>query len=192
MQIPLEIAFHNFASSEWIETEIRERVAKLEKLYPRLVGCRVSVEALHQQHRTGNIYDVHIEIIVPGAELAVSREPHRAKEKYAHPTLRTSLRDAFAAAERQLKDYKRQQAGEVKVHADAALFQGQISQLYPKEEHGFILTNEGSQLYFHRNSVLDADFAKLKRGDVVHYVAADGDTGPIARKVWVGPDFHMD
>src|SRR5919201_260888 len=107
MQIPLEITFHNLESSEWIETEIRERAAKLEKLYPRLVGCRVSVEALHQQHRTGNVYDVHIELIVPGVELAVSREPHRVKEKYAHPTLRTSLRDAFAAAERQLKDYKR-------------------------------------------------------------------------------------
>ncbi len=54
-----------------------------------------------------------------------------------------------------------------------ALFQGQISQLHPQEEHGFVLTGEGSQLYFHRNSVLDADFAKLKRGDVVHYVPAE-------------------
>ncbi len=78
MQVPLEISFHNSASSEWIETEIRERAAKLEKIYPRLVGCRVSVEALHQQHRTGNVYDVHIGLIVPGGELAVRREPHRA------------------------------------------------------------------------------------------------------------------
>lgn len=30
---------------------------------------------------------------------------------------------------------------------------------------------------------MDADFAKLKRGDAVHYIAVDGDTGPIARKV---------
>ncbi len=100
MQIPLEITFHNLASSAWIETEIRERAAKLEKPYPRLVGCRVSVDARHQQHRTGNVYDVHIDLIVPGAELAVSREPHRATEKYAHPSLRSSLRDAFAARAR--------------------------------------------------------------------------------------------
>jgi cold shock CspA family protein/ribosome-associated translation inhibitor RaiA len=191
MQTPLEIAFHNLPSSDWIESEIRDRAAKLEKIYPRLVGCRVSVEALHKQHRTGNIYDVHIELSLPGATLMVSREPHRAKEKYASPNLRTSLRDAFEAAERQLLDYKRQQQ-EGEVQADEMLLQGQISQLYPDEEHGFILTGEGTQLYFHRNSLMNADFDRLKRGDIVHYEAADGDTGPIARKVWVGPDHRLD
>ncbi len=73
-----------------------------------------------------------------------------------------------------------------------APFQGQIAQLYPAEDHGFILTNEGSQLYFHRNSLMDAEFAKLKRGDAVHHIEDIGDTGPIARKVWLGPDYHLD
>lgn len=188
MQTPLEITFHNLPSSEWVERQIRQRVEKLEKRYPRLVGCRVSVEALHHQHQTGNIYEVHIDLKLPGGELAVSREPHRAKEKYAHPDLRQSLRDAFAAAERRLAGYKEQQAGDVKTHE--APFAGEIAQLYA--DHGFILTGAGAQLYFHRNSVMNADFAKLKRGDIVHYVPADGDTGPTAYKVWIGPDFHMD
>jgi len=26
----------------------------------------------------------------------------------------------------------------------------------------------------------------------VHYIASDGDTGPIARKVWLGPEDHLD
>lgn len=190
MKVPLEITFHNLQSSEWVEAAIREQVLKLEKIYPRLVGCRVSIEALHKQHRSGNICDVHIELRLPGGALVVSREPHRAREKYANPTVGTSLRDAFAAAARQLKDYKQRQSGEVKTHEP--LFQGQVAQLYPQEDHGFILTNEGTQLYFHRNSLIDADFAKLKRGDAVHYVASDGDTGPIARKVWLGPDYHLD
>jgi len=72
------------------------------------------------------------------------------------------------------------------------MFQGQVAQLDPTADHGFILTNEGTQLYFHRNSLLDADFAKLKRGDAVHYIASDGDTGPTASKVWLGPDYHWD
>ncbi|HWI27537.1 MAG TPA: HPF/RaiA family ribosome-associated protein [Stellaceae bacterium] len=190
MQSPLEIAFHNLPSSEWVEQEIRERVAKLEKRYPRLVGCRVSVEALHHQHRTGNIYEVHIDLKLPGGEVAVSREPHHARDKYAHPDLKRSLRDAFAAAERRLDDFKEQQAGEIKTHA--VPFQGQIAEIDLAGEHGFILTAEGSQLYFHRNSVMNADFAKLKRGDAVHYVATDGDTGPTAAKVWLGPDYHLD
>lgn len=190
METPLEIAFHNLPPSDWIEQTIRGHVGKLEKLYPRLVGCRVSVEALHHSHQTGNIYEVHVDLRLPGNALAVSRAPHRPTKKYAHPELRQSLREAFAPAERQPLDFKRQQAGEVKRHE--APFQGQIAQLYPAEDHGFILTNEGSQLYFHRNSLMDAEFAKLKRGDAVHYIEDIGDTGPIARKVWLGPDYHLD
>jgi cold shock CspA family protein/ribosome-associated translation inhibitor RaiA len=190
MQSPLEIAFHNLPSSEWIEQAIREHVGKLEKIYPRLVGCRVSVEGLHKQHRTGNIYEVHIDLRLPGGALAVSREPHHAKEKYAHPDLRRSLRDAFAAAERRLKEYKARQAGEVQVHE--AMIQGQVAMVAPEDDHGFILTGEGTQLYFHRNSLMNVALEDLKRGDVVHYVAADGDTGPIARKVWRGAEHDLD
>jgi ribosome-associated translation inhibitor RaiA len=114
MQKPLEISFANMDTSPAVEEEIRRRVAKLEKLCDRIVHCRVSVELQHRQHRTGNVFEVHIDLALPGAELPVSRQPHRAKEKYATPDIRTSLRDAFAAAERQLKDFKEQQRSEVK------------------------------------------------------------------------------
>ena len=85
MQQPLEIAFHNLDSSPALEAEIRKRFARLEKLCDRLTACRISVEALHNQHRTGNIYEVHIDMLVPGGELVVSRAPHKAMEKYASP-----------------------------------------------------------------------------------------------------------
>lgn len=181
MQTPLDIAFHNMPSSPEIEGEIRQRVDKLNRLFDRMIGCRVAVEAQHQQHRTGNVYDVHIEMVVPGGELVVSRQPKKAKEKYANPDIHTSIRDAFAAAERQLKDYKQQLKGEVKTHA--AREPGQISQLNALEDHGFLLTPEGTNLYFHRNSVIDG-FDALEVGDKVDYVEAMGDTGPTASKVF--------
>jgi ribosome-associated translation inhibitor RaiA/cold shock CspA family protein len=186
MQKPLEISFTNMEASPAVEEDIRRRVAKLEKIYDRIVHCRVSVELLHRQHRTGNVFEVHIELALPGGELVVSREPHRAKEKYAFPDIRVSVRDAFEAAERQLKDFKERQRGEVKPHEVA--FQGQVSQLYPAKDHGFILTHEGTQLYFHRNCVINAVFDKLKRGDPVQFVEIIGDTGPIASKVWLSSE----
>ena len=146
------------------------------------IGCRVSVEQLHRRHHTGNLYEVHIDLRVPGDEIVVSHEPHRAREKFADPDLGIALRNAFKAAERRLLDYKRRQRGEVKLHDD--FFAGQVSQLYPEEDHGFILTHEGSQLYFHRNSLIQRDFDRLKVGDRVHFVETVGDTGPIASKVW--------
>jgi cold shock CspA family protein/ribosome-associated translation inhibitor RaiA len=183
METPLEIVFHNTPTSPEVEAEIREHVDKLERRFGRLVGCRVAVELLHRQHQTGNVYDVHITMRVPRGELAVSREPHRPKQKYAQPDIHISLRDAFKAAERQLTEYKRKLKGEVKPHEES--FAGQISQLYPAEDHGFILTHEGTQLYFHRNSLISkGDFDQLRVGERVHFVETVGDTGPIASKVW--------
>ena len=184
MDVPIEIVFHNMSSSQTVEAEIRERIEKLDRLYDHLIGCRVSVELLHRRHKTGNLYDVHIDMRVPGNELAISREPHRAREKFANPDLGVALRDAFRAAERRLVDFKRKQHGEVKLHAEDALLAAQVSQLYSDEDHGFLLTPTGGQLYFHRNSMVNRDFDRLEVGDKVHVVETVGDTGPIASKVW--------
>lgn len=113
MERPLDIAFHNMEPSAELEAEIRRHVDKLAKLYDRLTACRVSIEALHQQHRTGNLCEVHVIMSVPGRDLAVSHEPHRARERYAHPDVHVTIREAFHTAERQLQDYK------AKLHAEA-------------------------------------------------------------------------
>lgn len=108
MDRPLEIAFHNLQRSESLEAEIRTQVEKLEARYGHLVGCRVSVESLHQQHQTGNSFEVHITLSVPGQDIVVSHEPHHAKERRAHPDVRSAAREAFKAAERRLESHKSQ------------------------------------------------------------------------------------
>ncbi|HEX5328160.1 MAG TPA: HPF/RaiA family ribosome-associated protein, partial [Acetobacteraceae bacterium] len=108
MDRPLEIAFHNMSQSDSLEQLVRDRVDKLDRRYGRLIGCRVSVEALHRQHQSGNLYECHVVMSVPGRDLAISREPHRAKDEYAHPDVRVCIREAFDAAERQLLEYKDQ------------------------------------------------------------------------------------
>jgi len=104
----LQIAFHNMKSSPALSADIQKRVAKLEKLYGRLTSCRVSVEALHRNHRTGNVHDVHIEIEAPGKRIVVSHQPHHMSERHRKPTARSSIHDAFKTAEQQLKDFKAQ------------------------------------------------------------------------------------
>lgn len=183
MEVPLELSFHNIQPSDAIEAAVRERVNKLGAIYNRLVVVRVHVEARMKRHRTGNIYTVHIELGVPGKDLVVSKAPHKPRRKYADPDLYTIIREAFDTAERQLKEFKAQISGEVKTHESDFQFQGQVAQLFPEQDHGFLLTKEGGQLYFHRNSVLNNGFDKLKEGDIVHYVETVGDTGPIASKV---------
>ncbi len=176
MDVPLELSFHNMSNSPQIEDDVRNHVAKLDRLYDHLIGCRVAVEATTT---AAPRYDVHIELSVPGTELVVSRANH------GHPELRAAIRDAFHAAERQLKAFKARISGTVLPHETVVV--GQVTQLNRDQDFGFIQTNTGGQLYFHRNSLIDGGFDDLADGTVVQYVQADGDTGPTAIKVWASP-----
>jgi ribosome-associated translation inhibitor RaiA/cold shock CspA family protein len=188
MQVPLEIAFHNMDSSDWAEQEIRTRVAELERIFDRLVSCRVRIDQRNKS-LTGSIPPVvHIELGIPGrGEIVVSHEPDHLLRKYQRPDLRNAINEAFRVAERRLHDMKEQleDRSQRSPHEVANQSLGQIAEMRPEEDFGFLLTKEGSLLYFHRNSVLSGDFDQLSRGDDVHYNEAVGDTGPIATKVRV-------
>lgn len=188
MQVPLELAFHNIESSQWAEDEIRARVADLEKIYHRLISCRVRVDQ-PAENNSGSIPPVvHIELSIPGRkELVVSHEPAHLQRKYQQPDLRKAIREAFRIAERQLRDLKEQREGRTKepLHDSENQSLGQVAELTLEKDHGFLMTKEGGLLYFHRNAVLSGDFDDLRRGDDVYYVEDVGDTGPIATKVRV-------
>ena len=182
MDTPLEIAFHNLQSSPAIETELRHHVDKLEHRFGRLVGCRVSVERLHAQHRTGNLFEVHITLTVPGRDIAVSHPPQKARERFANPDIHVSIRDAFDAAERRLEAFKGRVRSDTSA-PNASALTGQVTLIEPGADHGFILNNTGSQLYFHRDSVTNGRFEALTQGDKVHYVEEQGEAGPVAAKI---------
>src|SRR5262245_24165412 len=188
LQVPLEIGFHNIESSGWAENEIRSRVAKLEKMYERLVSCRVRVDQ-RASNSNGTIPPVvHIELGIPGRkDLVVSHEPDHLQRKFQTPDLHTAINEAFRIAEDQLAELKMKRDGRTKdgFHDAENQFLGQIAELTPTEDFGFLMTKEGGLLYFHRNSMLAGDFDSLERGDEVYYVEDLGDTGPTASKVWV-------
>lgn len=193
MQVPLQIAFHKAEKSEWAENEIRSRVDKLQDIYERIIGCRVTVDQRARNVERTLPPVVRIEISLPGtAPLIVAYEPDRLQQKYQRPEVGNAINDAFAIAERQLAQFKEEREGRNKNghHDIQNQFLGQISQLYPNGDHGFIMTADGSNLYFHRNAVLQGDFDKLRVGDNVHYVEEMGDTGPLATKVRVASVSH--
>ena len=116
MQQPLQIVWRDMQPSPALEADIRERVAKLEQFYDRIVGCRVVVEQRHRHRRHGNLYNVRVELAVPGPDIAVGRE-HRSD--HAHEDVYVAARDAFRAARRGLEDLARRQRGDLKTHAGA-------------------------------------------------------------------------
>jgi cold shock CspA family protein/ribosome-associated translation inhibitor RaiA len=185
VQVPIEIGFHNIPSIPWAEEEIRARIAKLEQIFDRLIACRVRVDQRVNKENVPPV--VRIEMGVPGKDLVVSHEPDFLQHKFQKPDLRNAINEAFRIAEDQLAEYKRQLQGRSKVihHDGPNQFLGQVAEIDPAGDFGFILTKEGGMLYFHRNSLLSGDFGSLRRGDEVHYVEEMGDTGPTASKVRV-------
>jgi cold shock CspA family protein len=202
MEIPLQITFRNMPPSEAIENNIKEKTAKLESFFNRIMSCRVVVEAPHRHHHKGKAYQVRIDLTVPGAELVINRAPqrlsatksngstpsekelaesHEPSKHAAHEDVYVAIRDAFNAAGRKLQDYARRQSGAVKAHEPVA--HAQVSKLFPQEGYGFLETAEGREIYFHGNSVLQPGFDRLKVGAEVHFAEEQGEKGPQATTV---------
>ena len=150
-----------------------------------LPGSRRPAREKRHRHNSAR---VRIELGIPGhKELVVSHEPEHLERKFQRPDLHNAIHEAFRIAERQLRDLKEQRERRTKEphHDSENQALGQVAELAPERNQGFLMTKEGGLLYFHRNAILTGDFDKLRRGDEVYYIEDVGDTGPMATKVWV-------
>ena len=83
-----------------------------------------------------------------------------------------------------MRDLATQQKGKVKLHPEQQT-NAFVHRLFPEEGYGFIRTVEGQDIYFHRNSLLNANFDTLEIGTGVAYEATEGDEGLQASTVRV-------
>jgi cold shock CspA family protein/ribosome-associated translation inhibitor RaiA len=196
MQSPLQITFRNITPSATIEEWIRDEADKLDSFYNRVMGCRVAIEVPHRHRRKGSPYHIRIDLTVPGEEIVVKREPslsHRARQlgesgikkhlevESPHKNLRLAINDAFRAAGRRLQDYARRQRGDVKSHPP--LQGARVGKILQDEGYGFLTSDDGRGIYFHKNSVLNRAFSRLKVGTRVSFIEEPGEKGPQASTV---------
>jgi cold shock CspA family protein len=142
--------------------------------------CHVIVDSPHQHHHQGGLFKVVIDVTVPEAEIVTDRAHPRS---HAHEDPYVALRDAFRATRRQLEDYERTHRLDVKTHVGQP--RGRIAELDREGGHGRIETADGRFVYFHRNSVVDADFDELAVGVEVRFAEEAGDQGPQASSLHV-------
>jgi cold shock CspA family protein/ribosome-associated translation inhibitor RaiA len=175
LQIPLDITAHHFTLDGALESQIRERAEGLEKFYPRLIRCHVTIEGPGNHHRSGGPIDVRVDLSVPGKELVVTRQ--------SGEDVAIVVRDAFDAARRQLQDFAQLQRRDIKNHEGPP--EGSISKVFSDRGYGFIADQAGREIYFHRNSVLGGGFDAVKVGDRVRFAEEQGAEGPQASSVTV-------
>jgi cold shock CspA family protein len=90
--------------------------------------------------------------------------------------INVTIRDAFKAVRRQLQGFACKQSGAVKHHE--ATSHARVTRLLPKEGYGLLETEDGEDIYFHRNSVLGSGFDELGIGTEVSFAEEMGDEGP--------------
>ena len=196
MIMPVQITFRNMEPSTSVEDWVREEIDKLESYYGQIMNCQVALEIPHRHRIKGKQYHIRIRLTVPGREIVVRWEPTLNKEarhlgvpeltkKWEvnphHKKLRQALNDAFRAAARRLEDFARRQRGDVKTHALLPI--GRVNRLLKEKGYGFLTTLDGREIYFHKDSVLNRGFSRLRVGSSVSFAEEQGEKGPQASTV---------
>lgn len=103
MPSSLEITFHGLERSEAVEERIREKFKRIETHFDRITHARVVIEAPQRRTPLPKFFHVSIDFAIPGhKDIIVKHEPDADK---AHTDVMLALRDAFAAAQRQVDDF---------------------------------------------------------------------------------------
>jgi len=179
MQTALQVRWHNVDPSEAVAAHVREEAARLERFWDRITGCAVTLEAPSSHHRhSGAQYRVRVEVSVPRGRIVVARDPPKS---WTHTDVYLAVKGAFREAERQLADHVRRLDARVKTHAAPAA--ATVARVMPDAGYGFLVTEDGREIYFHERSVLHGGFGRLRVGSEVRFVEEAGDEGPQASTV---------
>ena len=100
MQIPPEITFEGSESSDAARAQILSEIEKLEAHNHRITGCRVKVIAPSHKHRHGSEFHIHIWLTIPPHANIVVDQTASNDARHEHANI--AIRDAFAAARRQI------------------------------------------------------------------------------------------
>lgn len=178
MQLPVEITYRGVEKTDEIDNLIRTKADRLDKFCDHITRCEVAIEQPNQSQREGSPFRVRVDVRVPPGHELVADE--KQTEHEMHEPLTKIIGDAFKTMERQLKDLVERQRREVKTHVEERAL---ITKLF--SDYGFITDGGGVDIYFHRNAVVNGDFAELKIGTEVRFDLSHGEMGPQASTVHV-------
>jgi cold shock CspA family protein/ribosome-associated translation inhibitor RaiA len=183
MKKPLQIAFRNMETSQFVERLVRERVERLERQRPDIIGCRVVIEVPHRSKEGGKLaLGVAVEVEVAGRPTIVGRGEEDRRESKGDQT--RAIGRAFDVVQRQLGEAGDVQTGAVKMH-ESRLEAGVVTRLFPEQNYCFVEVKDSPDLYFTRNAVAGGSFDALEPGTMVHVTRAttEGPMGPQASSV---------
>ncbi|HVY54005.1 MAG TPA: HPF/RaiA family ribosome-associated protein [Gammaproteobacteria bacterium] len=178
----VQVTFRDIPYSEALESHIiNDHAKKLSELYDQIISCRVVLAITQNRKHQGKLYNIRVNLAVPGKEIVVNRQEN--EDVYV------AIRDAFNALTRQLEDYIRKRRGDVKTH-DFPL-NGFVARLFPDEKFGFIKGQDGNEYYFSATNIASTTFDHLTVGDTVRFLSEPSNDGLQARRITLEKHNHV-
>jgi ribosomal subunit interface protein len=157
--LPVQITIRDIPGSATLETHIRTKSEKIKQFYTNLTSCRIVVEFEQKHKHRGKLYNIRIDVMVPGKELVTTKK--------SDEDVYVAIRDAFDAIIRQLDNYSHKRHGRVKKHND--IMHGHVARIIEEDGFGFIEGTDGNEYYFSVTNVKSPSFERLMIGDAVEY-----------------------
>jgi len=104
LPIPLQIAFQECEPSDSVRKSIEREFERLEKHDHRITSGRVTIIGPSDRHRNRVGFQVHILLTLPPHDNIVVSHSPSDDDRHAHAEV--AVKDAFAAARRQLDELK--------------------------------------------------------------------------------------
>jgi ribosomal subunit interface protein len=150
---------------------IEQSVDKLSSRFPEILRLHVTLK--HERHHLRGFEEADIVATVEGATLRAAKQEE---------DMVAAIHAAFDSIERELGAHHAGRRHFEK--APGGRSSGAIARLFPGRSYGFIRVEGGEEVYFHRNSLHELDFASLTVGFPVELEIEVGKKGRQASRVF--------
>jgi len=168
---------HAGALSEDERADAEGRIDGLAEGHTDLIDVRIT--ARQTEHHKHGGREIRIICEARGKEIVVSR---------SQPDLSLALNEALDVFEREVRRLRQRHLDRRTERPADPPHLGIVDRIFREDGYGFLLTDAGEQIYFHRNAVHGGlDFEELDAGDRVGLDYEAGEEGPQAITVVAAP-----
>jgi cold shock CspA family protein/ribosome-associated translation inhibitor RaiA len=154
---------------EW-RTDIEARVTGLHPGHD-VTHVRVRLTT-HDHRKPDDSNSVLVVVQIPGHTITAEKQ---------HATFEEAIQDSFDALELELETIREKRASHG-IDVSLPPERGVVTKLFPEEGYGFIATDDGTEVYFHKHAVRDLEFEEMD-GMSVSLNIEPGEKGPQATVV---------
>jgi len=114
MKIQPQIIFRDIDAIPETRDKILRHISELDRMCNSITRCRVLIAMPHLHHRSGNRYQIRIDLKAPDREITAS---HETLEHAKVQDLDLAVRDTFDAVRRKLEYYIHRRRRQAKKHS---------------------------------------------------------------------------